>query len=270
MHMQQKAGFAEVNGTRLYYELAGTGRPVVLLHGMSLDTRMWDDQFALLADQYQVLRYDARGFGRSALPTTAPYARVDDLKALLDYLGITHAALVGLSMGGSMAIDFALTYPETTAALIPVDSRLTGWEADPELTAMLTAVRMQARDAGIAAGRACWMQSQFFAPALENPAVAPRLAEIVADYSGWHWVNDNPLIPLVPPAVERLGTIQAPTLVVVGERDLQDCHAVADTLQRQIPNARQVVIPQVGHLANMEAPAQFNRLLLDFLDGLCY
>lgn len=108
MPMQARTGFAAVNGIRLYYEVAGSGRPLVLIHGMSLDTRMWDDQFEPLAQHYRVVRYDARGFGKSALQTGRSYAHTDDLKALLEYLDIEHAFIVGLSMGGGIAIDFAL------------------------------------------------------------------------------------------------------------------------------------------------------------------
>jgi 3-oxoadipate enol-lactonase len=91
------------------------------------------------------------------------------------------------------------------------------------------------------------------------------LVQILADYSGWHWVNDNPLRALDPPAVQRLDTIRMPTRIIIGERDFPDCHAVADTLHQRIPNARKVVIPRVGHMSNMEAPGRFNALLLDFL-----
>jgi pimeloyl-ACP methyl ester carboxylesterase len=70
--MQTQQGFADVNGARLYFEMAGSGHPVVLIHGFTLDTRMWNDQFEVFAQPYQVLRYDLRGFGQSALPTTEP------------------------------------------------------------------------------------------------------------------------------------------------------------------------------------------------------
>lgn len=86
--------------TRLFCEVAGMGQAVVLLHGFTLDLRMWDDQFLPLAQQFRVVRYDLRGFGRSALPTNAPYSHFEDLKALLDHLGIIQAHLVGLSKGG--------------------------------------------------------------------------------------------------------------------------------------------------------------------------
>jgi 3-oxoadipate enol-lactonase len=265
MPMQKQAGFAAVNGTRLYYEVAGSGHPLVLIHGMSLDTRMWDDQFEPLAQHYQVVRYDARGFGKSALPTGGSSAHTDDLKALLDYLAIAHASILGLSMGGGMAIDVALAHPEATDALIPVDSRLSGWQPDPEWTAFSHAVRVRAKDAGIQAARDVWLYSPVFNPALENPAVAPRLVQIIADSSGWQWVNDNPLRALDPPAVQRLDTMRVPTRIIIGARDFPACQAVADTLHPYIPKARQVVIPRVGHLSNREAPERCNAFIVDFL-----
>jgi len=263
--MQKQTGVAEVNGTRLYYEVAGSGHPLVLIHGMSLDTRMWDAQFEPFAHHYQVVRYDARGFGKSALPTGGSYAHTDDLKALLEYLEIAHAFILGLSMGGGIAIDFALAHPEATDALLPVDSRLTGWQPAPEFAAFLRAVRLRAKEAGIEAARAVWLSSPAFMPALANPEVAPRLAQIIGDYSGWHWLNDNPLRALAPPAVQRLDTLRVPTLIIMGERDFPDCHAIADTLHQRIPKAQKVVIPRVGHMSNMEAPERFNALVLGFL-----
>lgn len=264
--MRKEAGFAEVNGTRLYYEMAGSGDPLVLIHGMTLDTRMWDDQFEPFAQRYRVVRYDARGFGKSALPTAEkPYAHTDDLKALMTHLDIARAFILGLSMGGGIALDFAVAHPEATEALIPVDSRLNGWQPDAEFAAYLSAVRTRASEAGIQAARDVWTYSAMFKPALENPTVASRLAQIIADYSGWHWVNDNPLRAPDPPAAQRLHTIRVPTLIVIGERDVPDCHAIANTLDRRIPNARKVVIARVGHMANMEAPERFNTVVSDFL-----
>jgi pimeloyl-ACP methyl ester carboxylesterase len=264
--MQKEAGFAEVNGTRLYYEVAGSGDPLVLIHGMTLDTRMWDDQFEPLAHQYRVVRYDARGFGKSALPAAGrPYAHTDDLKALLNHLDIARAFILGLSMGGGIAIDFAVAHPEATEALIPVDSRLNGWQPDAEFAEYLSAVRTRAREAGTQAGRDAWTYSTMFKPALENPTVASRLVQIIADYSGWHWVNDNPLRTPDPPAAQRLHTIRVPTLIVIGEQDVPDCQAIADTLHQRIPNASKRVIPRVGHMSNMEAPERFNALISDFL-----
>src|SRR5215210_3003339 len=97
-HDATLSAFAEVNGTRLFYEIAGAGPPLTLIYGFSLDTRMWEDQYAALAQCYRVLRYDVRGFGRSAVPGANRYSHAEDLRALLGYLEIEHTALIGFSL----------------------------------------------------------------------------------------------------------------------------------------------------------------------------
>ncbi len=105
------------------------------MHGFSRDTRMWADQWQTLARRHQVVRFDARGFGRSALPTAESFSPSEDLKALLDYLGIDQACVLGHSMGGLIATTFTLAYPETTEALILVGSGLPGFQPPPSLEA---------------------------------------------------------------------------------------------------------------------------------------
>jgi pimeloyl-ACP methyl ester carboxylesterase len=95
--------------------------------------------------------------------------------------------------------------------------------------------------------------------------VVARLRAIVADYSGWHWLHSDPRRSLEPPAITRLAEIAAPTLAIVGQHDLADFHAIADLLATQAPAGRRVVLPGVGHLANMEAPDACNEVVLDFL-----
>jgi 3-oxoadipate enol-lactonase len=264
--MHTHTGFADVNGTRLYYEMAGSGHLLVLIHGFTLDTRMWDDQFEVFAERYQVLRYDLRGFGKSAVPTDTPYTHPDDLHALMTHLGIEHAYIVGLSLGGAVAVDFAVTYPEATDALIPVDAALFGgyeWTVDAHWDRLF--VLAKAPEAGLQAAKTFWLQHPLFAPAREQPAVAARLAAMVEDYSGWHLVNEDPGHVLEPPAVQRLDTITVPTLAIVGERDVLDFHRVADIMVERIPGAKKIMMPGVGHMANMEDPERFNEIVLGFL-----
>jgi 3-oxoadipate enol-lactonase len=116
----------------------------------------------------------------------------------------------------------------------------------------------------VEAGKAQWLAHPIFAPAREKPEVAVRLGRIVTDYSGWHPVNTDPVRYPDPSAARRIHEIDAPTLVVVGERDLPDFLAIADTLQ-QIPSVRKVMLSGVGHMCNMEDPARFNEIILDFL-----
>ena len=259
--MQSQSALAEINGAQLYYETAGTGEPLVFIHGFSLDTRMWDDQWGVFAQHYRVSRYDVRGFGKSSLPGDKPYAQIDDLKALLEHLQAVPAHLVGLSMGGGIALDFAAAYPDLVRSLVPVDAALGGfaWTKD------WGAVGSLARSIGVEAAKQSWLNDELFAPANEQPRVAARLKEMVEDYSGCHWVSRDPGRWAYVPTIQRLEQIRAPTLVVVGEHDLPDFHRAADLLEQRLPNARKVVLSGVGHMANMEAPEQFNEIVLSFL-----
>src|SRR4051794_40809920 len=149
-HNAPRAGFADVNGTRLFYAITGAGPALVLIHGFSLDARMWDDQFAAFAQRYRVLRYDARGFGRSAVPGAERYSHADDLLALLEYLDIGQAALIGFSLGGGIAISLALAAPAAVSSLIVAGSLLPGRRLSAELAASFGAIWSAARTLGVA------------------------------------------------------------------------------------------------------------------------
>lgn len=261
-------GFATVNGTKLYYEIAGEGPSLVLVHGFTLDTRMWDDQFVLFTEHYRVVRYDARGFGQSAPVGSEAYTHPDDLAALLLHLAVPRATIIGLSMGGRIAIDFALRYPAMTHALVVVDAALSGHVSSEEWGARWKSLVHTARTVSAQAANDGWLRHPLFAPASENPAVAARLRQMVGEYSGWHWANRDPQRGLDPPATERLHDIAAPTLVILGERDLPDFHAIADRIADNVPNARKIILPSVGHMANMEAPERFNAEVLAFLASI--
>jgi pimeloyl-ACP methyl ester carboxylesterase len=266
--MNDQTGVAAVNGTQLYYEMAGNGRAIVLIHGFTLDRRMWDDQFWLLAQQFQVVRYDMRGFGQSAVPTAEPYSHLEDLRALLDYLQLPQAHLVGLSKGGAVALDFALTYPQRTASLALIDTVLGGFPWSAEGAARDGLVWEQARAEGIPAAKASWLSHPLFGPAMGQTAVAARLIQIINDYSGWHFVNANPEQGISPAAAERLHELQMPVLALVGELDLPDFRQITNLIGRQVAQAVKVVVPGVGHMANMEAPERVTQTLAAFCQGV--
>ena len=252
--------WATLNDTRLYYEEAGAGAPVLLLHGFSFDTRLWDETFAALAPHYHVIRYDLRGFGQSAWPT-GPYSHVEDACALLTHLGFDAAHVVGLSLGGSIAIDLAITHPERVRSLTVVDGILSGfvWTKDWK------PVNATARTVGLAEAKTLWLEDELFQPALAVPAAAARVRQMVADYSGWHWVNRDPARAIDPPALQRLETLAAPTLVFIGQHDAPDFHRIADALEHHVPRAMKIYMEGVGHVPPLEAPERFNERLLSFL-----
>ena len=125
-----QSGFAEVNGARLYYEVAGQGHPLVLTHEGIGDSSMYDDQFGAFTQKYKTIRYDMRGFGQSSVPS-APFSYSEDLYGLLRFLGIEQAHVLGMSMGGAVTIDFTLSHLEMVSALVLAGSALGGFD-DPD------------------------------------------------------------------------------------------------------------------------------------------
>jgi len=257
----------QLPGGELYYEVEGDGIPVVLVHGLALDARMWDDQVPALVDVATLVRYDVRGFGRSTRDAATPYSNAGDLWQLLDHLGIAEAVLVGLSMGGRVVVEATLAAPERVLALVLLDAVLDGVPWDPDSARGMDAIGEELRAGGLDAAKAVWLRHGFFAPARHDPVVARRLAEMVGGYSGVNWTSADPHEPH-PPTRELLPTIAAPTTVVVGELDVPCFREMAEVLADRIPDARLVTVPDAGHMVNMEAPEPVNAVLRDVLTTL--
>ncbi len=257
------SGVAAVNRTSLYYERAGTGPTVVLLHGGNLDARMWDDQVPALEKSFTVIRYDIRPYGRSAA-TEKGFSSVDDLIALVDYLGVRSTSLVGLSLGGRIAIDFALVHPNRVEKLVLMGPGLSGYPFnanDDAVKAMMA--RAQAGDPGGAMD--LWLQHPMMASAMARPDVARRIRAIAKDnVKIFERLPVGERVPN-PPAIKRLHEIRAPTLLIVGERDIPDIQAIVKMVAKNVAGARTEVIPNAAHMPNMEDPERVNTLLVDFL-----
>lgn len=257
-----------VNGTRIFYEAAGRGTPVVLLHSGNLDRRIWDAQFLDLARAHRVIRYDARGHGRSG-PADTPYRADEDLHGLLLALRLPRVSLVGASLGGRIAIDYALAHPEAVDRLVLAAPGLSGWDFTHRDTTWLPEAR-EARARGDSAGIAlAWLKQDFMQAAMERPALAASLRAIAAD-NGRFWMeviryNGEADLQGSPPALHRTSLVRAPTLLIVGTRDTPDIAAIADTLAASMPSLRRVTFEAAGHLVNMEYPDRFTALVLAFL-----
>ena len=271
---QVQKGFAEVNGTRLYYEVAGEGHPLVLNHGGLVDNHLWDDQFDEFAKHFKVIRYDMRGFGNSGMLKNGmePYSMERDLFSLLQFLNIQKAYVMGLSMGGSLSVDFTLQYPEMVDALITVGAGLSGFEEeDPvELKAQEEEMEEAFRRGDIARSveisLQIWTDGPFRTPEQVNPQVRERVRAMTT-----HNIergDDEEVQPqhIEPPAAGRLSEIHVPTLIIVGGEDVEFILTIADKLERDIRGAKKVVIPRTAHHLNMEKPQEFNRVVIDFLE----
>lgn len=258
-----EAGLASVNGTQLYYEVLGDGAPVVFLPGGNFDHRMWDDQVKTIGRESRAITYDPRGYGQSGA-WGAPYRAADDLVALLDHLGVQRATLVGVSLGARIALDVAAEYPNRVAALVLVAPGLSGyqWSEQGYQWYGPIADAAVARDS-LQAAR-LWLKSPFLAPAMESPALAARLRNWAAENSKV-WLAADTEVPYEAPAIEQLGQISVPTLIVVGERDTRDVHRIVDTLAQGILRAEVVRLRDIGHMVHLEAPSRFDELLSAFL-----
>lgn len=268
-----EAGYVEIAGGRLYVETSGSGRPLVMLHAGIADASMWDDQWAAFAERYRVMRFDLRGFGRSPSPP-ATFAPHRDLRDLLVAQGGEQAYLLGASLGGRIAIDVALAWPEMVAGLVLAAPSIGGYALSDALDAAEAEI-----EAAIAAGdydRAAeidlrtWFDGPRRQPEQVDPALRARAFALARRVYETAAANGGPgrFEPLDPPAIARLERIVAPTLVIVGAEDQPDMRAIADLLVARIGDATLVALPGAAHLPNMEQPEEFNAQVLGFFDRL--
>ncbi|UCC48268.1 MAG: alpha/beta fold hydrolase [Gemmatimonadota bacterium] len=266
-----KSGYVDVEGARLYYEEAGQGTPLVMIHGGFLDRRMWDDQFQAFARRNRVIRYDVRAHGLSQSDSVA-FADHEDLLSLMEALHVPSAAIIGLSMGGGIAADFALAHPERVSALVLVGPGLSGYSLWSEEVASYVEQLTAALETGDFSAvtetfARWWCDGPHRTPSQVDPAVRQRVLDMLAG-SGQRWRYYGLARPLDPPAIERLGDINVPTLAVVGSIDVSDVLEIVDIIAERVPGARKVVIPDVAHMVSMEKPEEFNRVVLEFLSRL--
>ena len=262
-----RAGTAEVNETKLYYEMMGEGHPLVLIHGGGVDRRMWDDQFQVFAEHYRVIRYDLRGSGRSDIPKER-WSHSQDLHSLLRFLQVDKVYVLGLSRGGWIAADFTLEHPEMVAALILASANLDG---APEAYGTPGA-RKAARDGGVSRAVDMLMENPYLIPGKEYKAARQNMREMLEDnavVSLFVYRDMENLLqrPTLPPT-QRVSAIRVPTLFIAGGRDHPAALGNYDRESKIIPGARKIVIPGGAHFVPMEQPEEFNRTVLDFLGKL--
>ncbi len=262
--------YALLDGVRIYYEVTGDGHPVVVLHGHALDHRAWRYQVEAISQTYTVVTFDMRGHGKSEAPATGyltqHYSR--DLYALVRHLGMTKPSIVGHSMGGNIAIDYALTHPDAITTLTVVDSGLDGFERDEAFLAKMKKRREVMRREGIGDKLiGASLRSDAFAGVRHKPELMQLSREMLSGWTGASW-KDATVYPHPEKwAMERLQDINVPTLVVVGERDGGRFQRIANLLASKICVVRKATLANVGHMPQLEDPEAFNDTLLDFLGG---
>ncbi|WP_340114062.1 alpha/beta fold hydrolase [Maribellus mangrovi] len=270
--LQPKTGIAEVNGTKLYYELAGAGECIVFIHGNIGDCRHWDNQIDFFAKKYQVLRYDVRGYGQSAMPVKGEkYSDHGDLRALLDYLDIEKVHIVGFSMGSSIAVNFALEYPKMTSSLVPVGPWVNGYDspAASDFLREFRSISSIVNEKGVKVAAEEHVEFEYVNSHIMSRKVKKRIIDIAYDYTFWHFINRES-IRIEPDAVNLIENIEMPALIFTSEYDIQVCREVADLLKEKILHSTKVDIKDATHFMFMDKPKEFNNALSEFIVNLKY
>lgn len=254
----------------LYYEVNGAGSPIVFLHAGIADSRMWEPQWTSFATRYRLLRCDLPGFGRTPIERL-PVTHAQDVVSLLDELDISSAGFVGASLGGRVALELAVTRPDLVRALVLVGAGLPGVDWSAAVRAYFAAedeaVARGDLEAATEINLRMWVDGPRRAAADVDPRVRATVAEmqrraLELQAPCWERLAEDPLVPDI---AERLGDVQAPTLVLVGEEDVEDMHTLAERFATEIPRARLATILGAAHVPNLEQPAVFDELVLEFL-----
>lgn len=264
------SGYVNISeGGRLYYEVYGKGEPVILVHGHSLDRRMWRTQIPALAKEYRVYTPDMRGYGRSSrqredLHTT----HVDDLIAFMDSLHIEKAHVIGLSMGGFITADMVAMYPERMLSCVMSSGTLRSVKGPSEPVdsteyATKEAEIKQNLETGIGVWRKDWINRLVVNGGSKAEDMRAELTAIIEDWDAWQLVNHEPRLYYAREArpILQAKCPKVPSLYIGGEKENKKRPGILDYL----PNSKFIVLPDCGHMSNMEQPDLYNMTLLDFL-----
>jgi pimeloyl-ACP methyl ester carboxylesterase len=260
-----------LNGVELYYEDTGSGYPVVFCHEFAADYRGWDPQVRAFARAYRCITYSHRGFPPSSIPESPEaYSQdhlIEDLRALVEHLGMKDAHFVGFSLGGSVVLNFALRYPTLCRGIVVVGAgagttNRERFERDIDRTVGLL------RSRGIEGFAEVYSEGPTRLPfKRKDPhgwAVFRRqLAEHSAIGQALTMLGVMRQRPTIFSLESALDALEVPTLVIIGDED-EPCVDPAVFMKRHIPSAGLVVLPQSGHAVNLEEPALFNTAVLEF------
>jgi len=264
-----KSGYINVDGGKLFYEMSGKGKTIVLVHDGILHRETYDDQFLVLAKDYRVIRYDRRGYGKSPKPDK-PFSNIEDLNSLFEQLNIDQACLIGCSAGGGLCIDFTLEYPDKVTSLVLVGSVVGGFDYTQHL---FTRGGHWTDDDKSSLEKMIhyWAVKDPYEIAPENTEVKERVKRLLTENPQDMDFEKSQLAKRPEKqALEHLSEIKIPALIIAGEHDVPDVHALAGAIQAGIPGAKRIIINGGGHLIHMERPEEFNKCVLDFFKSINY
>ncbi len=266
---------AKINGVNIYYEVTGDGFPLVLSHEFGGAYQSWEPQVRFFSRRYQVITYNHRGFPPSDVPRKASdYSQdilVEDLYQLLRHLGIKEAYVGGCSLGGNIALNFGIAHPEMTRALIIAASGA-GTTGRDTFVPKLEGLAQQVETTGwkVLAERYAHEPNRIQLQRKDPRGWQEFIDELAAhsNEGSAHLIRE--VIIKRPPVSEleaKLKKLKIPTLIMIGDED-EMCIDPALIMKKHMPGAGLLVLPQSGHVINLEEPAIFNQALLDFLTAV--
>ncbi|MGP4081580.1 alpha/beta fold hydrolase [Pseudalkalibacillus sp. R45] len=249
----------------LHYEVSGNGEPVILLHSGGADLRDWTFVTPFLAEHFKVITFDGRGVGNSPDPS-GKVNYVEDLKNLLDYFELEKVMLVGHSMGGQIATDFTLEYPQRVSKLILIAPALSGYPYSNDFGEYIKKINEAAPNVDR------MMELSLSAPSYQVVMDSPQhdlMVQMQRDYLNRiiQWPAFEMIWPQ-PPTFERLTELPVETLFIIGEKELPDNQRVADCF-RKVPSVRVIEILNGDHMVTLTHPAELSRLITDFMEDEC-
>lgn len=252
----------QASGIQFHARQRGDEPRVLFLHGFASDLHTWDRLWAELGDALPALRYDLRGFGKSTHGDERPFSHADDLHNIVDALGTDIVDLVGVSMGGGIALNFTLDNPQRVRRLVLISPSLVAWEWSEEWRELWQPIVERARAGALEEARRMWWRHPLFATTRAS-AAAPSLRESIMRFSGDQWLRDNhrPMLP----DVDRIHMLETRTLLLTGDRDLEDFRLIAALLEAAAGNLSRIDHPGLGHLLHMEDAAGCAGEILAFL-----
>lgn len=266
--------YIDIGQIYVYFEIAGHGKPVILIHAHSLDCRMWDAQFAELAKHYKVVRYDMRGYGKTDMPVEGlNFSHAKDLRKLMWFLGIPKAHLVGVSLGAFVAVDFLALYPEQTLSVTAIAGGIRTSAINPEQESQKKLASIEAvKKQGVGAYKKQWLEMIMNVCGPHKDEVRPQLEQMINGWSAWQALHIEPPWELNPPVAVQLKAKHPniPVLILIGKHDSQWSVRSGETLAEIMPKAKKLYFEDAGHFPNMGTPAEFNKILMDFLSSIEY
>ncbi len=256
--------FYKSGDIKLYYEEHGTGEPIVFLHGFTLDHRVWGPQVKFFSASYRVMVIDSRGHGKSDAPHTnyGRDYRIEDLFNLFHHLKLGQAHLVGLSMGGSTAIGFALKHQPLLKSLTLVSTGAAGFKPGRKVAR----VDEIAKTEGVETARKQWLDWNMVYYKERYQDVGQLLKKMIVEHSGAIWADSKRGQYPKTNDLEHVHKITVPTLIVAGEKD-KIFVPLSEELHNRIKNSKLEILKGVGHILNLEFPQEFNKILQEFLES---